>query len=376
MPTSPVAGRGRRHYGAPLAALGAKTVGQAAVQAPELRYLIDLLAAALREAPPPAAPDLDPGLLRRLIRHHRLEPWTHPLLSAAGLSPMQAALREDLQGSAQRRMALAQEMRVLCAAFAEAGVPALALKGPALSLQLFGDPLRRASRDLDFLVPPGSEARARRVLADHGYGQTAADITFDANAVRLDHRDGKPPVELHSRFGEADILFPAAPLRLFDRPALLTLLGTEIATLPAEVAVAYAAFHGGTHFWSRLYWLVDIARACRLPGLDWPGVAAVARQTGTDRHLAVAVGLACDWLDSPPVLPAGTAGDRRAVRRFRDLVPLIIAPPLCSDEEAIRRISRWRRLTAEIGLARGGAKAAILLGRLPYFNASGGLATR
>jgi hypothetical protein len=259
---------------------------------------------------------------------------------------------------------MSHELGLICRAFAAAGLPILALKGPALSQQLFGDPLRRASRDLDFLVPPGTEDAARRVLADCGYGRRAEDVTVDPNAVTLAHADGKPPVELHVRVSDADILFPVAPLRLFERPAMLDLAGTPVPTLPIEVAVAYAAFHGARHYWSRLYWLADIAMACRLPGLDWPAVADVARQTGTARHLMLATGLARDWLASPPALPEPGGRDRRAVVRSQAVASSIVTPPPCDDPEAVRRAGRWRMLSADLGLTRGPAKTAILLGRL------------
>lgn len=340
------------------------TVGRATEHTPELQFLFDLLAAGLGNAPAPVAQAIDAGLLLRLVWHHRLAPWAEPLLAIEGIASVQATLQARLRRSAIRQLAMCHDLRLLCAAFADAGVPALALKGPALSLQLFGDPARRSCRDLDFLVPPGAQATARRVLADHGYGRTASDVAVSANAVTLMHGDGRPPVELHVRFGEADILFPLAPLRLFERPAILTLAGTPVPTLPAEIAVAYAAFHGARHYWSRLYWLADIAMACRHPGIDWGKVAEVAQRTGTARHLALAAGLAHDWLDSPPVLPAPAGRDLRAVRRSRALVPPAVAPPPCSDPEIVRRIGRWRMLAAELGLARGWAKGAVLLGRL------------
>ncbi|WP_367065052.1 nucleotidyltransferase family protein, partial [Escherichia coli] len=95
-----------------------------------------------------------------------------------------------------------------------------------------------------------------------------------------------------------------------ERPATLAFGHTMIPTLPVEAAVAYAAFHGARHQWSRLYWLADIAMACRLPGLDWDKVDTIARRTGTARHLALALDLARDWLGSPAMLPRATGRDR------------------------------------------------------------------
>ena len=53
--------------------------------------------------------------------------------------------------------------------FDAAETPFVALKGPALSLEIFGDPTLRMSADLDLIVHPGDLIRADRVMQKAGF---------------------------------------------------------------------------------------------------------------------------------------------------------------------------------------------------------------
>lgn len=318
----------------------------------------------------PADWDALPGL----IRHHRLELQIDAWLNSCSASlPDAMSLSQHRGLKAVRRRAVLRTMRLvdetarLARRFAEEGVEMLVLKGAALSVQLYSTPLRRSSRDIDLLVRPQDEARARAILAGCGYG-TSADAVFPClNAVELRHADyDDMAVELHVRLADDDRLLPTRTLRPFETAAVVEIAGQPVRTLEPNAALAYAAYHGAHHHWFRLHWLADIAAAARSPRFDWDAAAAIAARTGTRRHLFLAARLSADLLGCPPSgLPGPVGRDLAAVRRSEAVVRRILANPPAKDAETVRQVGRLRILSAELALCqRPGAVWAQLLSRL------------
>lgn len=323
----------------------------------------------------PADWDALPGL----IRHHRLELQIGDWLNSCAASPpdgMSPSQHRNLTAAHRwttlRTMRLIGETARLAAHFAEEGVEMLVLKGAALSVQLYGTPLRRSSRDIDLLVRPEDEARARAILAGCGYGTSADAVLPCLNAVELRHAEHQDmAVELHVRLADDDRLLPIRTLRPFETSAVVGIAGQPVRTLEPNTALAYAAYHGAHHHWFRLHWLADIAVAARSSRFDWDAAAAIAARTGTGRHLFLAARLSADLLGCPPSWGAiradrPTGGqDLAAVRRSEAIVSEILANPPASDVETVRRVGRLRILVAELALCqRPGAVWAQLLSRL------------
>jgi Uncharacterised nucleotidyltransferase len=89
------------------------------------------------------------------------------------------------------------------AMLADAGVPAVALKGPLLGEAIYGDPGRRPSGDIDLLVAPEYLRTAVEVMRGLGYGAPGDHVYDDGLPLlhfMLVHERGElPPVELHWR---------------------------------------------------------------------------------------------------------------------------------------------------------------------------------
>jgi hypothetical protein len=89
------------------------------------------------------------------------------------------------------------------AVLAEAGIRSIALKGPLLGEEIYGDPGRRPSNDIDLLVSPEQLHAAADVVRELGYG-VPTDYLYDSGLpllhLVLQHERGElPPVELHWR---------------------------------------------------------------------------------------------------------------------------------------------------------------------------------
>jgi hypothetical protein len=103
---------------------------------------------------------------------HGMAPLLYFHLKGAGVElPLTA--RRELQGLYVRHRHASQvRARVLgevLAAYQEAGIPALVLKGAALSHLVYPEPGLRPMSDLDLLVPRSEVWRAGRVLAELGF---------------------------------------------------------------------------------------------------------------------------------------------------------------------------------------------------------------
>lgn len=186
------------------------------------------------------------------------------------------------------------------------------------------------------------------------------------NAVELWNPDRGTVVELHVRLADDERLLPTAALHPFETAVTVTIAGRPVRTLAPDAALVYAAYHGAHHHWFRLHWLADIAAATRNPGIDWARATRMARQTGTERHFAMAARLSGGLMGcTPPDPPAPSGRDLAAIRRAESLVSAILAGPPADDRDTVRRVGRLRVLAGELALCRRPAAAwAQLLTRL------------
>jgi Uncharacterised nucleotidyltransferase len=150
---------------------------------------------------------VDWSLVAELLRARRLLPLLGPrLVELAGdRAGDEFAIRVTQALDAGRRHGVFLQMiaeRVM-AALADAGICCTALKGPALSEALYGDPGRRPSSDIDLLVARERLHDAVEVVRELGYRAPTDHI--DECGLPLLHfaliheREQLPPVELHWR---------------------------------------------------------------------------------------------------------------------------------------------------------------------------------
>jgi hypothetical protein len=115
-----------------------------------------------------------------------------------------AAAVEQATASGRRHGAFLQLVSLRAIAMlADAGVSSVALKGPLLGEDIYGDPGRRPSSDIDLLVSPEQLQTAVEVIRGLGY-RAPTDHVYDDGLpllhLMLVHERGElPPVELHWR---------------------------------------------------------------------------------------------------------------------------------------------------------------------------------
>lgn len=197
--------------------------------------------------------------------------------AGAGARAVAADLAGYLQASAVMSLVQTHATHAIIALLEQAGIPALVLKGMALSHLLYPDaPHRRASSDIDVLIDPATLARADAALKAAGWQRKwpEADppirgrdmFLLLANVFDYVHPVSGQILELHFRPTLNPAWFPASFAALH---AAAVAVPTQRGTLPSlggARLVAYLCWHSFAHAGFRLKWFCDIARALRLAG--------------------------------------------------------------------------------------------------------------
>jgi hypothetical protein len=231
----------------------------------------------------------------RLVRQHGVGPLFARNLARLGHGGVPAEARSALAAGqrldAARNALLIRGLVQALALLAEAGIPAIPLKGPALALSLHGDATLRECSDLDVLIPREAVAPAFALLLARGYehGEEARvapseveallesnmEYGFTGGAGGLAHL-----VELHWDIAWRWRGDDAAMRDLWAEARPAEYWGAAGLGLSPEWRLLYLCVHAARHGWGALKWLVDIHEVCTAGGLDWGRVGEKARRLG------------------------------------------------------------------------------------------------
>ena len=255
---------------------------------PELKLLLDIV---LRRNP--RIPEgLEWDAFEAAVRQHRLQP-----LLIRGLRGMDAAALERFpvlkQYSGQQNRYAMESFRRLQAlsevsnAFAQTGIRMISMKGPLLSMELYGDPSLRTSRDLDVMVPGEDLERAGQILAELGY--EPEENPFHRTPLRRKYYS-LIELEKHTVYNRGDIClelhwkgnfqtkdtFDA----LWDRREERMVFGGKIAVMGAADRYPALIIHAAEHGFHRLRWLLDLYELQKQPAFRWEEAYGELRARG------------------------------------------------------------------------------------------------
>lgn len=253
-----------------------------------------------------------PDLLKWVDRH-RVAPLVYTNLSRYAGSTVPSAfmseLRSRFERNARRGLANAAELVQVYKLFQGNGIPALPLKGSVLALQIYGNLALRHAGDIDLLVEGHHFDRADRLLRGN-YRRTMPAFRLTSSQrrrfLRLQRHFGylddqsKLRIELHWRLinNQPDYVMDLPRLR--SRASTVAVAGWNLPALSIPDNVLYLCGHGEGHFWSRLFWLVDLAEIIRgNPAIDWHHLMTLASESGLLRSLALGFSLAHELLEVP-----------------------------------------------------------------------------
>jgi len=225
---------------------------------------------------------------------------------------------------------------------ADAGVPALAFKGPVVAAMAYDDPNLRTCTDLDVFirksdVPQALDAlramrfEARNPLQADYDDQWSTYLPYhrphgNANGyVRDQGTPGELRLDLHWGFASRYFLCAWDPVGVCDRSQTIEVGGADVPTFSDEDTLVFLCLHATKDNFDRLRLVCDIAEFLRThPALDVGAAFATAQDAGCARMLVLGVTLAHVLLDAPlpPSLRTRTAAPSmaRLVRRATGLL--------------------------------------------------------
>jgi hypothetical protein len=227
-------------------------------------------------------------------------------------APVRSALRERCERVVRSNLYLSSQLVEIAGALDRAGVPTLALKGPAVAATLYDSLFLREFGDLDLLVKSEDVVRATRVVESEGFAPWMSvsgaqeellqhveySRTFTRSADDLD-------LDLHWDLARNFFTGRVEATSLWADTATFDLHGREVNCLPADLQLLALCVHGAKHGpfpWPRLKWICDVAEFVRRSeAFDWDAIVVRARALGCRRTLLFGLAVSRPLLDG--VLP-------------------------------------------------------------------------
>ena len=275
-----------------------------------------------------------------LVGRHRLLPTIYSNLSRHAASAVPQPVLTELKAQAglnrQRVLQNLAVLRRISQWFAQENIPLCTLKGPLLSLRLFGDVALRTSADLDLLVESNDLAQADALLLSHGCRRVLPDVSLKPrqwhafqrqwyNSTYLFPRP-QMTVELHWAIASPDLISSEVMAQVLARARPVNDSDSLLALADEDLPVSLLA-HGAKHNWARLKWLVDFViwiRGDQNP--DWTALQSHMATLGLERILGQGLLLA-HWLfncsipvELEPLLASEPAARRLALRSLQAIL--------------------------------------------------------
>jgi hypothetical protein len=326
-----------------------------------------------------ASPSCDPQRLSRLL--HSVDgprllvlAEEHGVIGhlAAGLSrldstaappEMRLTLLERQRAQNFLTLRLTAELFRLLELFAAKNVPALAIKGPVLAMQAYGDPAMRSYGDLDLLVRQRDIRRATEEMLAFGYQAAVPLGAIDAGKIPGQYLFSRPDanllVELHNDFTLR--YFPRQlPIEDFFARQIRVRLDThEVPALALEDELVFICLHGAKHFWERLSWIADVAAlVTRQTSIDWDRALKSAQEVRAEHLLNTGLRLATGLLRArlPEGISARVQSDAAAAKLVKGILCWLPAagwaPPSLFERAMFRLRMRGSLLAAPAYLLR------------------------
>ena len=277
--------------------------------------------AAIAELLTPLDEDL---LLRKAIQHKTVSALYRGLAGAeTGLSKSgMKKLKQLMTFEQAARSFMLHEWQCIDAACKRHGVPVMTIKGPAVSLQLYGDALVREYTDLDMVVSMQDKYGMAPIMEEIGYtihhpapkrqteGLSQPEAykhlakpprlrhysRFIQKPIPSDHlvfsqKTSPLHVEIHNEvFKDGRSNNGASLQQLFARSATVVQAGYGFTTLGLADHAVFMLLHGAKHNWCLLHWVLDAAAILhRYDHELHREMAARIRSLGKERHLALIV---------------------------------------------------------------------------------------
>jgi hypothetical protein len=201
-------------------------------------------------------------------------------------------------------------------------LPAIVLKGPALSQKLYRDPFYRTSNDFDLLFHPKDLSRAVQFFSERGFHGTKFKwpvshkkqkaVTELINQHFIYHPEKGVSIEIHWRLFGRRFADPSVVEQLvWENTADVEINGQPVKTLDGEFELLYLVIHGSLHAWFRLKWLVDVHRIINKISIDEERFKTLTLRLGAERFVDVCNGVLAHVFPGSGLLPCDELNSRK-----------------------------------------------------------------
>jgi len=305
-----------------------------------------------------------------LSEEHGVQGMLAKRLSEFGFAEVPGDARERLQARMRAQhlftLGLTAELFRVLEDFSKAGIDAIPVKGPVISLLAYDDPALRSYGDLDLLLRHKDIQPAIRRMLAMGFEPDLSVTVVQSQKVPGEYLFRRPGtqrlVELHT---EQTFRHYPKPMRIEEmltrrRPVVLD--GRAVQVLSLEDEIVFDCIHGAKDFWERLMWVSDVAALLtKNPGIDWQKVRQNASVVNAHRMLHTGVQLAVITFGTPIPDDIAEAIQQDApagilCEKIRNWLPHAGHHPLSLTARAIYRMK----------MAGGGIAGARYLARLSF----------
>jgi hypothetical protein len=256
----------------------------------------------------------------------------HAVLPLVATNTTQPAILDAAKVNGVQNLQKVQQLCALSAALSDAGIAHLAIKGPCLALQGYGNLALRQFTDLDLLIDwqdlPAADAliRARGGVSQEHLAHLVNATSVSPRAIGLTYLgEGVVAIDLHTGLSHR-LGFVLNQHELFERATTVHFGERRVPTLSRTDATIFAALHGVQHGWGRLGWVVDAGKLLTHPDLNVEELVARSGAQGTLTIVGLAAALARDTLGFVlPDLLGGLADTSKVQRRLADANALLMA---------------------------------------------------
>lgn len=313
----------------------------------------------------------------RLVDRHRT-----PALSWAALKrvpelkipePTKQELRKRAEACRMQGLMHSMLLTEVLRALNRVGIPAMSLKGPILSFELYGDVGLRQSKDLDLEIPPEDLIRAISCLDALGWHPNFEPRALSPRQLKSCLEHERHMTLVHSKGCALELHWrcnwdaPGGPSYRWTRSTPSVWHGCSIHALHPIDLVLYLTSHGREHYWFRAKWLGDMARIHTDGLMDWRAALDQSLATNQSRSLLASLvllkevhGLAQPdlpekaWRDIPPSLIKNSIKALCSIAEpaTDPLATLKVRLAMTRDARLINPKTTWRETLASLAYCR------------------------
>ncbi|MCE5286193.1 MAG: nucleotidyltransferase family protein [Pelosinus sp.] len=271
-----------------------------------------------------------------LIRKHRLYPLIYWRFKSLSLPDIPAEVIDQLRYEDRknkfRTLQMTEETQKIVVLMDKQGLKPIIIKGIPLTKLLYGDITHRTSNDIDILVRPQDQDKARKTLESMGYElQPSVCTVQDRLPTWMEHTQSlfyfnpvkRIGIDLTLRLGAHGAVIPWENIE--ECVGKINLAGQFIRILTKEVLFLHLVLHGAGHAWFRMKWLLDIDRAIRKGDLSWEAVYKLAEQLNVSHVVNQSLLLTREFYGTPilPELDRRLASDKLGKILAKQVIVLV-----------------------------------------------------